>query len=549
MSKSFLMQSKSTKEVRINKDLPQIKFDPKNCIAVKEPLLNSWGLDLTNPDLIKYSYGTIDFEVIGGINDNSLNQLKVTLRIKKKASTSPVEIYRTQQVDLFNDGQLDYVIKQASERTRIELIKMREGIYALAEKLEQYKRDRIYNNPEVEAPKSSAKSIKETKDFLKQKNLLESLKLKIEQSGCPDARLGLKLLLLSLSRLTDKPIHCILQGNILLSNEVFKRFAQLIPDEGLRETTSISKTIICYPPYANYWNRKALISHQLEGSLNQKDGSLEEYMINDHLSRIVTEVNNTSGKYQSCERNNKDVFCIMGYTSKDYHKVFNTPSVVCLPLCNTKEIKEKINDWELKKYAGLLNESETNNCIQLIQNIQRVLEPIKIINPFIDQLDLQTYFENDVKKIRQFLQITNLITMLHQCQLQPKKKDGQMYFEVQPEYMLATLELFKELWVCNYDELYFQVLCTLKQIKTLIKKENPNDVEATFTEKEMCQKLKLSPATINRHITKLTLHNKLERVSGNNRIGFTYKCVSWSEHDGQNEKLEAFINEIKNLSS
>lgn len=511
--------------------------------------LNSFGLDLTNPDLIKFEEGSIQIEIIGGVTDVSLHQLKVSLKIQKIHGNSAMEVYRAQSVDLFNTNQLEYTITQASERTRIESEKMRSVLYALVQKLDDYKRSKIYAVPEDKAPKVSNKVIKDVKDFLKAPDLLENIKILLERSGVPDTNLGLKLFILNLSRLTQNPLHTIIQGNILLSHEVCKQFGTLIPEEDIKLLTSISKNVLSYSPYPNYWNKKLLVLHQLEGALNQKDSMLEEYMRNDHLNRYVTEVNHISGKYQMGQKSVYEPFSILGYTSKDFHKVFSSSSVVCLPLCNTKQIKDKLNEWELKKHAGLINENEVQNSVQILHHIQRLIElNIKIINPYIDQIDFQKFFDNDVKKIKQFMQLTNIVTMLHRFQLNPKKKDEQIYFEVQPEHILTVLELFKELWVADYDELYFQVLCTLKQIKTVVKKDNPDNCEdAMFTERDIQPKLKISPATLNRHINKLVLYNKLERVHGNNRTGFYYSVKSWSENKADKDRLQEFKNEIMNL--
>lgn len=543
---------KDTQEVRNNKDIeenifPEIKFDKQNVIFAGSDQYNRFGLDLTNPDIIKFEEGNIEFEIIGGVNDVTLNQMKVSLKIQKKLNTSSTDVYRTQSVDLFNEGQVKYLITSASEKTKVPSITMTEVVYSLIQKLEEYKRDKIYSSPKELAPVTSSKVIKDVKDFLKEPNLLDNIKVLLERTGIPDSTLALKLFILSSSRLTDKPMHTILQGSVLLSNEFCKLFSQIIPDEDLKQATSISKNALSYSPYPNYWSNKLLVIHQLEGTLSQKDSTLQEYMTNDGLNRYVTEVNHINGKYLTGQKTVSESFCVMGYTSKDFHKVFTSPSVVCLPMCNTSQIKARLNDLEIKKYAGLLNENEIHSSIQTLQHIQRLTEPIRIINPYLDQIEFQSFFDNDVKKIRQFMQLTNLVTMLHKFQLNPKKKDGILYYEVQPQFMLDVLELYKELWVTDYDELYFQVMCTLSKIKSALKKEHSDGYkDEMFTEKEIQQLLKTSPSTLNKHFKKLTLHNMLERVYGNNKTGYYYKVSNWNDSD-EKDKLQNFKIQIQNL--
>jgi hypothetical protein len=547
--------SKDTLEVQKSKGfddnfLKNFKFDKDSVVNVHEDKLNSYGFDLTNPDIIKYEDGNIEFEVTEGFNNGSLGSLKVSLRIQKKFNTSAVEVYRGQSIDLFHDNQLEFTIRQASEKIRVESTRMKEAVYALVQKLEAYRRERMYASKEADAPKSSNKAVKDVKDFLKAPNLEQNLRALLERSGIPDGRLGLKLFILSLSRLTDRPLHTILQGSVLLSHEVCKLFSQVIPSEQLKEATSLSPTALGHAPYPNYWNKKLLILHQLDGTLSKKDSTLEEYMMNDHLSRFVTEQNQKTGAYKANQKTNSDQFAVLGYTSRDFHKVFASSNVVCLTIDKKDEIKDKLNEWELKSHAGLVDETELENSILHLQLIQRVLEPIKVVNPYIDQVDFQKFFGNDVKKIRQFMQLTNLVVMLHKFQLNPKKKSGELYYEVESQHMLMVLDLFKELWFVNYDKLYFEVQNTLKKIKEAVKKTHQGELsDAMFTEKEIQKELKIAPSTLNKHMRTLTLNNKVERVLGNNRMGFYYCIPKWDEDEVEQDNYQHLTMQIRNLSN
>lgn len=525
------------------------KFDKNSVVLACGDTLNSFGLDLTNPEIIKFEENGIEFEVIGGVNDTSLTQLKVTLQIQKKLNISPVEVYRGQSIDLFNDGQLDYVIRQASERTKIESTKLKESLYALAQKLEDYKRYKRYSPKEDAAPKTSNKAIKQVKEFLKAPNLVQNLLGLFDSAGMPDAKLSLKLFIVSLSRLTEKPLHTILQGSLLLSDEVCKSFEQIIPEEGIRVATTLSPTALSNTPYPKYWHKKLLVVRQLEGALLKKGSTLEEYMTNDTVSRYVAEVNQSNGRYITGHKNLNDNFSVLGFTSKDFHGVFNSANVLCIPITNGKAIRKKLNEWELKQHAGIVDEDEIEKSILALKTIQRILEPVKVVNPYIDQIDFMNLFDNDVKKIRHFMQLTNLVTMLHQFQGAVKRKDKQLYYEVEAAHMLLVLELFKELWVQNYDELYFQVQGTLNRIKkTLIEQHSADELEdSMFTEKEINEALKMNPKTLNRHIKKLTLHNKLKRVFGNNRIGFHYAVVNWNELTVESDKYDTLKKELEQM--
>jgi hypothetical protein len=298
---------------------PKIIFSKETAIAVEEPLVNSYGLDLTNTDYIKYSQNDIEIEIIGGVNDLVLTQLKVSLKIAKKKNKSPLGIYRSQQVDLFNENQLEHLIRDTSERIKTESLKVKETLYELTERLDQYRQDKIYQSEQPEISKRiSTHAAKEVKAYLKKENLLKNIQKTIEAAGVPDGASGLKLLLLALSRITENPIHTIVQGELLLSKELLKTIVPLLPEEQSREATSISKNALSYPPYRDYWQNKTLVLHQLDAALG-KDSLIEEYINSGQLKRIVTEDNHKIGIRRSGEKNNQENFNLLSYTDKDFY--------------------------------------------------------------------------------------------------------------------------------------------------------------------------------------------------------------------------------------
>jgi len=524
---------------------PKITFDKKTAIAVEEPLVNSYGLDLTHTDYIKYSQHDIEIEIIGGVNDVVLTQLKVSLKISKKNNKSPLGIYRSQQVDLFNEHQLEHLIRDTSERIKTESIKVKEALYELTERLDRYRQDKIYQSEQPEISKRiSVQAAKTVKDYLKQNKLLENLQKTIEAAGVPSGELGLKLILLSLSRITTTPIHTIVQGELLLSNELLKTIVPLLPEEQIKEATSISKNALSYPPYRDYWQHKTLVLHQLDACLG-KESLLEEYINSGQLKRIVTEDNHKIGVRRSGEKNNQDVFGILSYTDKDFYPIFNAPNVIGLPLTEAKKLKDQLYDLEIKKHAGIINEEEQHQHIQLLANIQRSLQPLKVTNSYFDQIDFQPFFNNNIKQIRLFLQLTNLVALLHQEQLPKTKANNQLIIAATPEHMTAVLTLFKDVWLTKDEELYFRVIKTLNKLKTILKKEFITDYkEKTFKAKAYRKAVGIAPSTYNRHIKHLDTYGKLTRTGGNNRTGYTYQITEWEE---ENNNVTAFNNLIQQL--
>lgn len=547
MSNKDTKKSVNGKAIAVSEDIPKINFNPKTAIAVREGEVNSFGLNLTHPKDIGFEYGDIKFLIVNGINDFVRTGLKVQLRVEKKRNRSSAEIYHKPVINLLDEGALEYTAKSIAERIKVETPKVRASLLELREKLNRYRDELLYAPKKEESSKGiSNTSAKEVKAFLKYKSLLDKLAEQLEVAGVVDGIMGLKLLILGMSRMTNNPVHAILQGNILLCSELFKQMVEVIPQEQLREVTSISNTALSYPKYQDYWQHKTLLIHQLDGAL-KKDSLLLEYINQGQLKRIVTEVDYRNGTRRSGEKTNQDVFGVMGYTTKDYLPIFNASNVVCLPLKNTMSFKDKLYDREIKQFAGLLDEAEVKNSRELLLNVQRYLKPYKVVNTYLDHIDFQSFFGNDVKQIRLFLQITNLITLLHQEQLNPKKKDGVYYLEVEAKHMIATLELFKDVWLSKDEELYFKVLGTFETIKRVLKKEHPDTYKETvFKKADIRTKTGIAFSTFGKHINTLDAYGKLNRVSGSRREGYDFMVVEWDETNDNVKKFNALINQLKN---
>jgi hypothetical protein len=522
-------------------------FNLENAIPIESSLVNSYGLDLTDPSRISYKYGDVQIEVVGKLEESNPKHLRVTLILKKKNSQSAVNIHRSAQVDLFNSSQTEILVKEASARIKVERIKVKEAIAELTERLDRYRRERPFLiSKDSEGDYIQIEDSKAAKAFLKKDNLLNDLRKTLEEAGIVDVNLGIQLFILGLSRLTTDPIHVIVQGKMLQAHEFFTTFKQVIPAEQLREATSMSKNALSYAPQKGYWRNKTLLLHKLQ-SLFHKESVLQEYIRQGEVRRIVTEADRQSATYKSTEKLVKEHFQIVGYTSIDSHPIFNAPNLLCLPQSETKTLTEKFYLKEIWEFSGQTEHALIGKSRLLLQDVQRHLKPYKVINPYLDQIDFQSFFGDDLKAFRRFMMITNLITLLHQEQAVRRKKEGRQCLEVEPEYMLSALELFECLWLLPEEQLYFSVSSTFNSLKKRhLKKHKRAAKTAAFRTREYRPK-GLAFSTFSKHIKQLEEYNKIKRVGGSNRDGFEYEIVEWNSTGEKLKQYKQLIKELKNL--
>lgn len=528
------------------KVFPRILFDPKTTLQVEESTLNGFGLDLTNPDFIKYQKGNLEAEIIGGITTMVLNKFQVMLKISRRPQLSVQDVYRN-NVDLYNENNIQHFIKQTGVKLKMESTTISDFIYDLTERLESYRKDKLtYKEENPVLSTTSTQEQKKIKEVLKSVSLLEELQELMSEAGMPCTKTGLQLFLVALSSKQPNVMHAILQGGTELTSELIRNFSSVLPPEINRFKTSISDHVMYYAPNENYWKNKVLLLPTID-TLGKKNTALTELITQGQVNRLVTE-NNENGSYRASSKSINGQLSFISSTAKGFHELLNSDTVMAIPLANLTTIKEAIVTNEIKRFAGLLDETRIQVAQRTIQAIFREIKSIKVVNPLLEQLNVSAFFNNDSKLITQFLSMTNLITLLHQKQLEITINKGIHQIEVQVKFMLMALELFSEVWFKEEKELTFIVATTLLKIKnTLIKDHIENHKETDFLVKDMRAKLKISPSSFARHINTLYDYGKLERTGGNKRDGFTYQVSNWNDTNSTAEQYEAFKKEINSL--
>ena len=523
-------------------DFPRIIFDPATTVKLEDPKLNSYGMDITDANFLKYQSGNLQAEVIGGINTIILTRFQVMLKISRRPQMSAQDVYRN-NVDLYNENNLQHFIKQASIKLKIDTITIADFVYDLVERLETYRKDkRSYTEETPTINPLAGKELKKVDALLKSDALLDEVQELLKDAGVPCTRTGLQLFLIALSSKQTSVIHGILQGNSELSSEIIKSFSNVLPFEINRFKTSISDSVLYYAPSENYWKNKVLLLPTID-TLGKKNTAITELILQGQVNRLVTE-NTENGSYRASNKSVNGNLSFISATSKGYHELMQSDNVLALPICNATTIKETIATNQIKRFAGLLDENKVLQSKTILQSLFRAVKSIKIINPYLEQIDVSQFFTNDSKLITQYLNMVNLITLVHQKQLEITIKSKVHQIEVEPRFMLMAFELFQEIWFKQEKELPFNVACTLVKIKRELQKSNPKDFQLTeFSVKEMRANLKVSPSSFARHIATLYDYNKLERTSGNKKDGFGYMVIAWEDNNTA-QQFEAFKKEI-----
>src|SRR5690606_24260737 len=153
----------------------------KILLTMQQPDQKPYTLNTDNKDALKFITEEISYTVLGGINTNHLDRMRVTLKIEVINRKYPdfmqnedlAGIALRANVDLYHDVQTEKLIRRVAERLEIGTAQLYKGIAQLTEQLETY-RLQLIEREQDKKPKAKLLSEKETEqaiDFLQSKDL------------------------------------------------------------------------------------------------------------------------------------------------------------------------------------------------------------------------------------------------------------------------------------------------------------------------------------------------------------------------------------------
>ncbi|MFD0963842.1 hypothetical protein [Pseudofulvibacter geojedonensis] len=103
----------------------------------------------SNPNQIEYKTEELHISVLGGINLTALDRLRVTLKVNKLEN----EVLAIRHnVDLYNDIQVEKLVRRIAERLEIGTIGIRTELQNLIALLEPYRLELIEKQSETPKP-------------------------------------------------------------------------------------------------------------------------------------------------------------------------------------------------------------------------------------------------------------------------------------------------------------------------------------------------------------------------------------------------------------
>lgn len=482
-------------------------------------------LNTNNPDQLIYENDLLKLTVLGGIKLEGLDRMRATVKIQMKETAIPPVRH---SLDLYNDNQLEKLIRKSAERLEIGTSVLAACLSELTEQLEQYRLQKIEEKqPDVpQIPTLSPEERKAAEDFLKAPNLMQRTNELIGQSGMiGEENNRLLMYLIFTSRKRAQPLHVVSLGaSGTGKTHLQEKVGELIPEEDKIEITTLSENAFYYFGQRELKNKLILIE-DLDGAENVLY-PLRELQSKKRISKTIAH-KNTKGETKTIHLVVEGPVSVAGCTTQEQIYEDNANRSFLLYLDEGKEQDKRIMEYQRKASAGKINHEQESEAATLLKNCQRQLQPIKVVNPYAELLNIP----EDVLKPRRtnnhYLQFIEVVTYYHQFQREQKAdtETGEIYIETTLEDVEEANRLLKEILLRKSDELTGACRNYLEAVKSYLEQEG----KTQFTNREIRKALRINPSNQKRYNLSLSNNYYIKKVKGKSGTAYSYEIVSYKE--------------------
>jgi len=493
-----------------------------------------------NAELLIYLDGTLHITILGGIKLTGLDRMKVTLKL---TSTDHKQNAFRHNLDLYNSIQTEQLIEKSAEALDVSTNEISTAISQLTTALENYRSERLeaMKPKQVEKKQLSEPERKAAIAYLKSPDLLTRTKQAIAQSGLVGEETNSLIAYLTYtSRKRHTPLHLMCLGASGTGKTwLQERVSELMPEEDKIEITTLSMN-------AFYYFGKEELKHKLL-LIEDMDGAeavlypLRELQSKRKISKTVT-LKDSKGNLKTVTLNVEGPVCISGCTTREQLYEDNANRCILLYMDNSLEQDKKIMDYQRKLSAGLIDQYEERKVREQIKNVQRILKPISVRNPYATYLSLPEAVFKPRRTMLLLLMFTETITYYHQYQRELKTDEdtGEQYIESTIADIEAAFTLLETTLLKKSDELNDACRTFFERLKTYLKEQ---DTEA-FYSKEVRSAMRLSPSSLGRYLYELERMGYIKITRGNRYKGFEYKIQNWNDLETLTNDAQSMVKSI-----
>lgn len=482
-------------------------------------------LNTSNANHFTFSTDVLDFHILGGLTSFGLDRMRVTLKVNRRDDA--FNAYRN-NIDLYNANAVEKFVLRLAEFLSTGTAVIRRSLQQLIASLESYRLSLLDKEEEDEALEYllSKKERRSASDFLKSKDLLLKTSTLIGKSGVIGEE-GNRLLmyLIFTSRKMRNPLNCISFGSSGSGKtHLQSAIAELIPEEERLSLTSLSANSFYYFK-RNELKHKLILIEDLDGA----DSVLYPLRELQSKGKIVKSVvkKGIGGQGKTKNLTVEGPVSVAGCTTKESMYEDNANRSFLIHIDESEEQDERIMNYQRAVSAGQVNIDEELKAEELLRNAQRLLKPIRVINPYAMYLSLPRAVFKPRRTNAHYLQFIEVITFYHQLQ-RAKQYDvhtGEEYIETTIEDIKQANEILKPILLRKSDNLNGATRNYLERLKTYLSEKN----DTVFTNREIRTTFRIAESTLRRYQLLLLQEGYIKRRKDIDSDSFAYEIVDVNE--------------------
>lgn len=474
--------------------------------------------------LLIYRNALLIVTVLGGVKLEGLDRMRVTLKVEVPDSPRPPVRHN---LDLYNDNQLGKLVRVIAARLEVGMSVTEACLAELIEALEAWRLEEIKKQgPEKQEPKPLTEAEREAAEqFLKAPQLMERTAAALKASGLiGEEANGMILYVAMTSRQCEDPLSAIcLARSGTGKSYLMERVALCMPEDSKLENTQFTENSFYYFRREEIRGRIFLIE-DLDGA-QAVLYPIRELQTKQRISKTVT-VKDRSGAMRTVQLVVEGPVSVIGCSTQEAIYEDNANRSLLLHLDDSKEQDARIMDYQRAARAGLIDKAREQTVRKALQDVQRVLRPIKVVNPYAPLIALPQEVFKPRRTLGLLLGFVEAITFYHQLQREEKADEGsgEIYIETTPEDIEAAFVLLSDTLFRKSDELSGACRSLLEWISA--------NVQGSFTAQSIRQRLRMAPRTLNRYLAELTAYGYLvQDKKKKHSAGYLYTVASEAGND------------------
>jgi hypothetical protein len=498
-------------------------------------------LEVFTAEQLRYSNGLLEVEVLGGVRLEGLDRMRVTLKLSLPESSVPPIRHN---LDLYNDTQTDKLTRKTAERLEVGTSVVTATLSELTAALETYRLEQIKasQTEKVQAKPLTESERKAALAKLQAAKLMEQTMQDLQESGIQgEAENALILNIAMTSRKMSDPLSVIcLARSGTGKSYLMERVALCIPDEDKREQTQFSGNSLYYFK-RNEIKGKVFLIEDLDGA-QEVMFPIRELQTKKRISKTVAH-KGRDGKLQTITLVVEGPVSIISCTTKESLYEDNANRSILLYLDDSLEQDKRIMTYQKRQRAGLSLHEQEQAARERLQHMQRLLEPIKVINPYAPMIELPSTVMKPRRTLPMLLSFIEAITFYHQHQREMKADPatGEAYIESSPEDIRWGFRLMKDMLYRKSDELSG----ALRSFYDWLKSWSTNKRIDKFYGSEIRQDNPLHPRSVQRYLSELSEYGYISLTGGSkHKTGYQYSIEGLIPDSDMQTSIERHIDTV-----